>query len=138
VLSLLLTWWSGPIDDSIEGGRQQVEGVFRPSRVTPWIFDARGIAPIGYTAFAFALGVTSGILLRRTVPAMAITLALFVAVQVAMPALVRGRVAPQEVTTQITPENLRGILVGGPDPGDHVEEVHIDLGRSAAGALDRP
>jgi hypothetical protein len=134
VLSLLLTWWSGPIDDAIQGGRQQVEGVFRPSRVTPWIFDARGIAPIGYTAFAFALGVTSGILLRRTVPAMAATLALFVVVQVAMPALVRGRVAPQEVTTPITAENLRGILVGGPEPGSHVEEVHIDLGRSAAGA----
>ena len=49
------------------------------------MFDARGIVPLGYAAFAFALGVTVGMLIRRTVPAMAITLAVFVAVQIAMP-----------------------------------------------------
>src|SRR5690349_12771297 len=31
----------------------------------------RGITPLGYAAFAFALGVTTGLLIRRTVPAMA-------------------------------------------------------------------
>ena len=55
----------------------------------PLLFGARGIAPIGYAAFAFALGVTLGMLIRRTIPAMALTLAIFVGLQVAMPELVR-------------------------------------------------
>jgi hypothetical protein len=42
------------------------------SRFSPLVFDARDIAPVGYAAFAFALGVTVGVLVRRTLPAMAI------------------------------------------------------------------
>ena len=49
-------------------------------RIQPLIFDTRGIVPIGYAAFAFALGVTVGMLARRTLAAMAITLAVFVAI----------------------------------------------------------
>ena len=41
--------------------------------------DQRGIVPIGYAAFAFAFGVLAGVLIRRTVPAMAATLVGFVA-----------------------------------------------------------
>ena len=58
-------------------GRRRCRG--RPRAWTPLLFGARGIVPIGYAAFAFALGVTVGMLVRRTVPAMAITLAVFVA-----------------------------------------------------------
>ncbi len=42
-------------------------------------FDQRDLVPIGYAAFAFAFGVTAGVLIRRTVPAMATTLVGFVA-----------------------------------------------------------
>ncbi|HMG31929.1 MAG TPA: hypothetical protein VK585_17605, partial [Jiangellaceae bacterium] len=38
---------------------------------------ARGIVPIGYALFGFALGVTLGMLIRRTIPAMAATLAIY-------------------------------------------------------------
>ena len=44
--------------------------------------------------FAFALGVTVGVLIRRTVPAMAVTLAVFAAVQIVMPLLVRPHLVP--------------------------------------------
>jgi hypothetical protein len=40
--------------------------------------------PIAYAAFAFALGVTSGAILRRTLPAMGATLVVFVAVRLAV------------------------------------------------------
>lgn len=43
----------------------------------------RDIAPIGYAAFAFALGVTAGLLTRRTLPAMATTLVGYIAARVA-------------------------------------------------------
>jgi hypothetical protein len=105
--SLAVTWWSSPIDKS---------AVDFP-RMAPLVFDARGIVPIGYAAFAFALGVTVGILVRRTLPAMAITLAVFVAVQIAMPLVVRPHlIAPARSTIEISASNLEG-LRGHPGTG---------------------
>jgi hypothetical protein len=45
--------------------------------------------PVGYAAFAFALGVLAGTLTRRIVPAMAATLVVFTAVRVTFRLLVR-------------------------------------------------
>ena len=47
LLSLVVTWWAGPLD--------------RADLNQFATFDQRGIAPLGYAAFAFALGVTIGI-----------------------------------------------------------------------------
>jgi hypothetical protein len=47
----------------------------------PGRFDIMGIAPVGYAVFAVALGITAGALLRRTLPAIGITLAGFFAVR---------------------------------------------------------
>ena len=44
------------------------------NRFSPGTFDERGIVAVGYAAFAFALGVTAGLVIRRTLPAMAVTL----------------------------------------------------------------
>jgi len=43
-------------------------------RMGPPAFDLTGIAPLGTMLFAFALGTAAGALIRRTVPAMAVTL----------------------------------------------------------------
>jgi hypothetical protein len=67
LLSLVVTWWSGPLD--------------RADLNQFATFDQRNIAPIGYAAFAFTLGVLAGTLIRRTLPAMFVTLAVFVAVR---------------------------------------------------------
>ena len=77
LLSLILTWWFSPID------RVQA------NVLTPSMFGVRGIVPVGYAAFAFALGVTAGTLLRRTIPAMAVTLAGFTAARLAVTYYVR-------------------------------------------------
>jgi hypothetical protein len=107
--SLAVTWWSSPIDKTAAD---------QFARMEPLLFGARGIVPIGYAAFAFALGVTVGMLVRRTVPAMAITLAVFVAVQIAMPLLVRPHlIAPSRSTIEITASNLDGLR--GPPPADN-------------------
>ena len=39
----------------------------------------RGIVPVGYAVFALLLGTLVGLILRRSVPAMALTLAIYVA-----------------------------------------------------------
>lgn len=82
---LVVTWWSDPLDKSA------AESL---ALMAPLVFGARGIAPMGYAAFAFVLGVTVGMLVRRALPAMALTLAVFAAVQLAMPLLVRPHLMP--------------------------------------------
>jgi hypothetical protein len=107
LLSLAVTWWSSPID--------KAAGSEFP-RLSPVLFASRDIAPIGYAAFAFALGVTVGMLIRRTLPAMAITLAVFVAVQIAMPLWIRPHlITPAQVSTAITATNLGNVYASGPE-----------------------
>jgi hypothetical protein len=108
--SLAVTWWTGPIDKSAAGNIPSVP------RLGPLLFDARGIAPIGYAAFAFALGVTIGMIVHRTLPAMALTLVAFAAVQLAMPLLVRPHLlAESRSAIAITRENVddRSMPAGG-------------------------
>ena len=92
LLSLMVTWWAGPINHAalLSGG--QIGGL--APRLDAPVFDARGVAPLGYAAFAFALGVTVGVLLRRTLPAMAVTLVAFAVIQVLVPNLVRPHLLP--------------------------------------------
>jgi ABC-2 family transporter len=125
--SLAVTWWAGPLDKSAAGDFP---------RMAPLVFDARGIVPIGYAAFAFALGVTVGMLVRRTLPAMALTLVVFVVVQIAMPLLVRPHlIPPVRSTVEITASNLDGLSVppGGGSPRARLQApgTGTDAGRFA-------
>jgi len=105
LLSLVVTWWAGPIDGVLGTTRGSL-----PSRLTPVAFAMRGVAPIGYAVFALVLGVAAGIVLRRTVPAMAAALALFAFVQIAVPLWVRPHLVPPAVrTVDINRETLDGI-----------------------------
>jgi len=72
LLSLMVNWWASPIDH------------VNTDRFTPGVFDEHGIVATGYAAFAFALGLTAGTIIRRTVPAMATTLVTFVGARLAM------------------------------------------------------
>ncbi len=89
VLALAVSWWAGPLD----GTTGTTHGAL-PARLTPVAFAMRGVAPIGYAIFALVLGVAVGIVLRRTVPAMAVTLAVFTFVQIAVPLWVRPHLIP--------------------------------------------
>lgn len=93
VLSLLLTWWAGPLD-TVAG-----------SRFATLAFNARDVTPLGYAAFAFALGATLGLLMRRTLPAVAATLAVFVVVQVVVTAQVRPHLLPPATLTTPVDQN---------------------------------
>ena len=69
-VSALVTWWSGP-------GNALYAYAFEANK-----FDVTDIVPVGYAVFAMALGICAGALLRRTLPALAVTLAGFVALRV--------------------------------------------------------
>jgi hypothetical protein len=95
-LALMHAWWADPISKAIAlGGGPTAFGGGRFSWTT---FATNGITPLGYAAFAFALGTAAGALVRRTVPAMAVTLAIFAAVQFVMPLWVRPYVIPPRHT----------------------------------------
>jgi ABC-2 family transporter protein len=112
-LSLMYSWWSAPITEAA----RLAPGANFPLGMGPFsllAFDAHGIVPLGYAAFAFTLGVTTGTFVRRPLPAMAITLAVFAAVQVAMPLGIRPHLfAPVHQNVSIATrfsglENLNG------------------------------
>jgi hypothetical protein len=81
LLSLVVTWWASPLD-------QAGMNVFGS-------FDGRDIVPVGYAAFGFALGVAAGALVRRTLPAMLMTLGVFIAARIAFRTWVRPVLFPQ-------------------------------------------
>lgn len=87
LLSWAVTAWAHHIDRA------------NGDRITPLVYGARGVVPIGYALFAFTLGVTAGMLIRRTVPAMAATLAIYAAATVSMPLWVRQHLAPARHAT---------------------------------------
>jgi hypothetical protein len=91
-LSLMQAWWAAPIGRAV--GYGGIAGTVANGRFSSLVFASHGITPIGYAAFAFALGVTAGALIRRAVPAMAVTLAIFAAVQIAMPLWIRPHLLP--------------------------------------------
>ena len=77
LLSLMVSWWFSPIDK------------VNANRFSPAAFGMHGFVPAGYALFAFALGATTGLLFRRTLPAMAVTLVGFVAARVAVAEWIR-------------------------------------------------
>jgi len=139
LLSLMVTWWSSPFDR------------IGMNRLDPSVFGQRGIAPVGYAAFAFALGVTAGMLIRRTLPAMAVTLAIFAAVQAAFELRLRARlIAPMRLTSPLNVGWLSGLGTRAPGnslfiqvtpnlPGAWIysSQVTTAAGRTSLGSLPR-
>ncbi len=71
-IAALTTWWASPTN--AEHGSE-----FYPGR-----FDVLYLVPVAYAVFAMALGICAGALIRRTVPAMAVTLGGFIAARLAV------------------------------------------------------
>lgn len=79
LLSLMVTWWASPLD--------------RTHMSQFSTFDERDLVPIGYAAFAFALAVAAGTVIRRTIPAITGALFAFVGARLAVWHWVRPHLA---------------------------------------------
>ncbi|GIG87583.1 ABC transporter permease subunit [Plantactinospora endophytica] len=86
--SLLLTWAASPVDTAAD------------DRFSTVVFGARNITPIGYALFAVTLGTVLGLVVRRTLPAMALTVLAFTVVQFGMPNLIRPHLMPPATVTR--------------------------------------
>lgn len=93
--SLLVTWWSRTLDTA---------------KATPFTyFEMRDVVPIGYAVFGLALGVVAGMLIRRTVPAMAATLCVFIAARLVFIEWVRPHLgAPVSRSFQLSMATVDG------------------------------
>lgn len=80
LFSLAVTWWSSLYDRLQNNPFNQ--------------YDSRGIVLIGYAAFAFTLGVFLGVVLRRTIPAMAATFLVYFAVHLSFSTWIRQHLLP--------------------------------------------
>jgi hypothetical protein len=95
LLSLMSTWWMNPIS------------LVDQNRFSPANFGLGGITPFGYAAFGFALGVTAGVILRRTVPAMLITLVGFIAARLAVAYWIRPYLeSPVQLNQPLNAQNV--------------------------------
>jgi hypothetical protein len=106
VISALVTWWEGP------NNAEQLDA-FNPGR-----FDIMGIVPVAYSVFALALGIAAGALIRRVLPAIAVTLGGFVAVRAVIALFLRPHYMPAvtvyyKVTSGFTPSGAFWQLAQG-------------------------
>lgn len=109
LLSWAVTAWTHHIDHASN------------NRIAPLVYGARGIVPVGYALFAFAVGLTMGMLIRRTVPAMATTLAIYIGAVVSMPLWIRAHLAPAvHATTALDLSKIDDLLIG---PNNGMEVV---------------
>jgi hypothetical protein len=108
MISALLTWAASPVDRVAD------------DRFSTIVFGARNVAPIGYAVFAFTAGAVIGLLVRRTLPAMALTFLAVIVMQFAIPNLVRPHFMPPETArmamTADAINQARGLgsITGGP------------------------
>jgi ABC-type transport system involved in multi-copper enzyme maturation permease subunit len=108
-LTLTITWWYRALD---------------PLTTNQYaVFDRRDIAPIAYALFAFASGALIGAVIRRTVPAMAATLGVFVLVRIATTIWIRPHL--------LTPVRKTMSLLGAGPSGP----VQLGVGSRNGGAL---
>jgi hypothetical protein len=103
-LTLMGTWWYSPLQRA------------RQDQFQLAVFGLRGIAPIGYAAFAFALGVTLGVIVRRTLPAMAGTLAAFVLIRLGVTYWVRPHLLPPAHSTVALTTNDFAVSISSSGP----------------------
>jgi hypothetical protein len=126
LFSLLLSWAAAPFDRVIG------------SRFSAFTFDSRDVVPLGYAVFGFILGTTIGLLIRRTLPAMALTAAVFTAAMIVMPFAVRPHLMTPQTTsvafTRDVAQRVNGLgSNSGPSEGDSAP-VGVSGGYSRPGA----
>jgi ABC-type transport system involved in multi-copper enzyme maturation permease subunit len=90
----LVTWWYAPLNALHQNQFQQ------------GYFDLQGIVPIGYAVFAVALGIAAGTLIGRSLPALAATVGVFLAVRLVITYWARMHFMPAVTTVHSVTQNF--------------------------------
>jgi hypothetical protein len=106
LFSLLLSWYYQPY---FAAGNQD-QGLEQFTPFSPGIFDLRGISFAAWTLTAFSVGALAGMLIRRVVPAIVATLAVYTGLAFAAGGLLRQHYWPPLVTTNLNIPGTAWIL----------------------------
>lgn len=111
LLTWMVNWWASPLNavDTNRFGLAQ--------------FGYHGIAPLGYAAFAFALGAAAGALLRRTIAAMAAMGIGFAAARVAVTYWIRPNFAAP--LHKSVPLPVHALAFGFADGAGHLPYIEV-------------
>jgi hypothetical protein len=90
----IVTWWYAPVN------------ALRQDQFLPVNFDIQGIVPVGYAVFAVALGIAAGTLIGRSLPAIAVTGGVFLAIRLVVTYWVRVHYLPAVTTVYSVTRNL--------------------------------
>lgn len=129
----LIAWWWAPISN-------MYDGVYWHD---PYILNASGPSAVAGALFALAAGTAIGLLVRRTLPAMGVTLAVVLAAAAVLTFFRRDFVAPLDrVTPGTTPKRLIGSAWSAgyryltPDGGRHPLENCMVSGEELRRCMD--
>ena len=111
IMTVLMSWWHANAWSQLDGHMQ------------PLMYDFEGIVPLAYSAFALALGIAAGVLIRRVVPAVAVALVGYLAVRLPIEFLLRARFQPpltytQDILTVLAPTTTQTPLRGAWNLGE--------------------
>jgi ABC-type transport system involved in multi-copper enzyme maturation permease subunit len=106
-LTLVAQWWAGHTFEratlNLNYGSQ--------GRIQPEFFPITGVAPVGYTAFAFAVGAAFGAVIRKVSWAIVGTVAAYTAVSLIMVLFIRPSLAPQVFVASPAPQPAQGGVI---------------------------
>ncbi|MEV4253064.1 hypothetical protein AB0J52_07820 [Spirillospora sp. NPDC049652] len=100
VVAASVTWWS------------RTENALDHHRFDPFKFDVQGVVPAAYAVFAVALGIAAGAVLRRTLPALGVTVAGFTTVLLVLQSFVRPHYLPTKTANLPLASPHGGALTG--------------------------
>jgi hypothetical protein len=126
----IITWWYAPLN------------ALNQNQFTQGHFDIQGIVPIGYAVFAVALGIAAGALIGRSLPALAVTGGVFLAIRLVVTSWVRAHYMPAVTTSYnlgqgFTPKGTYWPIAHGVVlPGGHLSaNLSIGPGKFGAGEI---
>jgi len=124
----IVTWWYAPLN------------ALNQNQFGQGYFDIQGIVPIGYAVFAVALGIAAGALIGRTLPALAVTAGVFLAVRLVITYWVRVHYLSAvttiySVTQNFTPKGAYWSLAQGTvlPGGQFTTNLSVGPGRVISG-----
>ncbi len=120
-VAAIVTWWSGTLN-TLNGDR------FDPGK-----FDVQGIMPVAYALFGVSLGLAAGAVLRRVLPALAVTVGAFVAVRLIITTYVRPY---YETAVNLLQPFSKGQAI--PSGSWQLSRDIVQNGQTVSGKLDFP